>query len=116
MNECKSLYTFPKLGHGHRIWEVYYRKYSLLLSSSIPSKVRDEEYVCVGKLWANSLEDVFIKMQRGNWNPKGEADEHLRSINCPRCSMGSGDMVKSPEGDYYLVAALGWHKVEMVKD
>lgn len=52
-----------------------------------------KSHVYLKRVEANSLEDVFLKMQGENWSPNGEARPLIRERGLEHTSMSVGDIV-----------------------
>lgn len=77
-------------------------------------------HVQMGKVPFTNPEDIYHNMQGDNWSPLGEANQLVRR-NKTHTSMSVGDIVKTPDGKYQIVAGIGfidldylrkWHGLE----
>lgn len=77
-------------------------------------------HVQMGVVPFENPEDIFHNMQGDNWSPLGEANQLVRR-NKTHTSMSIGDIVKTPDGKYQIVAGIGfidldylrkWHGLE----
>lgn len=71
----------------------------------------DDTHVFLRVVKAESLEEVFWRMQGEIWSPNGEARELIMSKGLQHTSMSVGDVVKDPEGEYHVVANVGFKKL-----
>lgn len=65
---------------------------------------------------ADTIEQVFSRMQTENWSPKGEARELIASLGLVHTSMSVGDIVINVKtGEQWRVCPEGWHHINAPK-
>jgi hypothetical protein len=71
-------------------------------------------YAIVKTIEAESLEDVFEKMQGENWSPNGEARELILSLGLTHTSMMVGDVIYDiVENKYWSVEWSGFSELSI---
>ena len=70
-----------------------------------------ETHVYLKQIEADSLEDVFEKMQGDNWSPNGEANELIQSKGLRHTSMSVGDIIVNQEGECWMADVVGFEKL-----
>jgi hypothetical protein len=92
-------------------YEVYYIKEH---AGRLPDDFAfgPKTHVHVRSILADSLDDVFHKMQGLNWSPNGEARPLIQALETHHTSMSVGDVVVSPSGLAWMCAPIGWEKVD----
>lgn len=56
-------------------------------------------------------DQLWIMLQGENWSPNGEANKLIRSKGLIHTSMSVGDCFRLPNGDVWIVAAVGFERV-----
>ena len=79
--------------------------------SNIPVSLSD--YIELTEVRAADKEHVFYLMQGETWSPMGEARECIRSVGLKHTSMMMGDLVRDPDGQYWVCAMMGFKKVNV---
>lgn len=69
------------------------------------------KFAHVATIKAESLDDVFIKMQAENFSPHGEARDWIRSKELDHTSMSVGDLIMDSDGRVYEVAGIGFREI-----
>ena len=71
-------------------------------------------HVQMGVVPFEEPEEIYHKMQGDNWSPLGEANQLVRR-NKTHTSMSIGDIVKTPDGKYQIVAGIGFLDLEKLR-
>lgn len=108
-------------------WEAYYARTPHYFTPEVPSLgTFNKTHVAIGvnnlsdmvlglnNVEAFDLEDFFSKMQGEVWSPKGEARTLIQNLGLCHTSMSTGDVVRTPEGEFYMVEMAGWKKLGFV--
>lgn len=66
------------------------------------------EYTFVGTQFANTVDDVFYRMQAPNWSPNGEAYNLITALGLQHTSMSVGDLLLCEDGIIYEADLVGW--------
>lgn len=82
----------------------------------LPKKMDIQEffinYKPVEILQADSLEEVYSRMQGENWSPNGEMRDFILAQGINHTSMSIGDVVYSQEDDkFYMVDRFGFEEL-----
>lgn len=77
-----------------------------------PDESDVQEYIKVKEVEADSLEEVFYKMQGEVWSPNGEARELIQSLGLHHTSMSTGDFIQNEHGEFYRVESMGFEKYD----
>lgn len=95
-------------------------KYKVYYAKKLPYFDIDDDYTfipgethnLIRELEANSLGEVFRKMQGFNWSPNGEANALIRAAGVQHTSMSVGDVAVDEQGHAWGCASLGWKEIE----
>lgn len=66
------------------------------------------EYTFISTQFANTVDEVFHRMQGDNWSPKGEARGLIGALGLQHTSMSVGDLIVSEDGMIYECDNAGW--------
>lgn len=102
-----SVYN-PKYGCGRS--EVFYSRnhFTTELEGSRPVFDRNN-YVKLGNIASEDLEEIFMLMQGEMWSPNGEANQLIRALGLRHTSMMVGDIIKV-KGRFFM-CAVGFQEV-----
>lgn len=99
----------------NKVYEVWFSKLGVVFPNVQPNPdALEETHVHVKDVTAQSLEQVFMKMQGGIWSPNGEARELIKSKGLTHTSMSIGDAVKI-DGKIMVVMGVGWEVLKSNK-
>lgn len=70
-----------------------------------------DTHVLLRVVKAESLEEVFWRMQGEIWSPNGEARELIQSKGLSHTSMSVGDVVCDEDENYHVVANVGFKQL-----
>jgi hypothetical protein len=90
-------------------YAVYYQRFFGLLR---PGETRlrwlDVTHRLVKQVRAEGLDEVYCQMQGEVWSPNGEARGLIRSLGLSHTSLSVGDVVKDPQGNFWVCNVSGW--------
>lgn len=112
----KSFMAFPGLSDkaAAKVFGVYYRREPTFRPAG-GDQLLQQDYVFLGNIAADSLDDVFVKMQGENWSPNGEATPLIAAFGLKHTSMSVGDVIHDSEADvFFEVLPVGFRKVAFV--
>lgn len=99
-------------------FKVYYSKPQFFrifcgLGDAVPNAAElVETHVHLCTLEADSLDDVFSKMQGENWSPNGESRALLEEKQLMHTSMSIGDVAEDMDtGKKFACAFVGWKEI-----
>lgn len=108
-----------------RVFEIYYTKdedepqdeIRKLRFGDLDAVIKGEYdfylHTYLKDVYAEDLEDVYMRMQGEVWSPNGEARDLIESKNLGHTSMSVGDIIKDKEtGAYFIVDTMGFSILE----
>jgi hypothetical protein len=99
-------------------WQVWYANEPTFDESVRPRTAAELvlKYSKVAEFPAQTVDDldnIFFHMQGEIWSPKGEARFMIKNLGLNHTSMSVGDLVRSPEGQWMVVADVGFEDIEI---
>lgn len=90
-------------------YAVWYKVKPMFDEDDTPLHIYDlrKRWKRVKTVEADSLEEVYMKMQGEVWSPNGEARPLIRSLGLSHTSMSVGDIAEH-DGKLFIVADFGF--------
>ncbi len=93
-------------------YAVFYRR-----EGNFATIVKLVDYVFLGHIAAEDLEDAFCRMQGENWSPMGEARQTIFAHGIHHTSMSVGDILYDMDTtEHHLVLGCGFEAVQPLDD
>lgn len=111
---------FEKQDDKKKVFEAWYSRDPSFNEKDIPSCLADlhNRWRFVRKVQAADLDEVYHLSQGCIWATYKSVEE-IRSIilraRVQHTSMSVGDLIKDPDGQWWIVAGIGFNKVELLK-
>lgn len=115
---------YPKRigGKGSGLMSRYIAYYHIHPTfENLPPEVDAQEFFLTYKpveiLQADSIDEVYSRMQGENWSPNGEMREFIKLCGLSHTSMSVGDVIYSEDDDeFYSVSSYGFDVLTLTHD
>ena len=75
-------------------------------------KKLDETHVYLRCIEADTMKEVFAKMQAEMWSPNGEAIDLIEEKGLHHTSMSVGDVIVDEEGRVFMIESMGFWELK----